>query len=90
MKNTGNRNGMPADVYARRVLDRIITRGDSPSEIWEGAQSWLLYFIVTWLPVWISVSRASWNGTRDGREHTDGNEQHKIFYAQFKLAKLRE
>ncbi|KAF1818614.1 NAD(P)-binding protein [Dissoconium aciculare CBS 342.82] len=67
MKNKGNSNGMPAAVYARRVVDKLV-RKNPPPEFWEGAQSWYLYYITTWIPTWIS---------------------HKIFYAVFKLAKLR-
>jgi 1-acylglycerone phosphate reductase len=66
MKNTGNRNGMPAAVYARRVLDQV-TRENPPREFWDGAQSWLLYFLVTWLPTWISVSRSLLDEVRNDR-----------------------
>lgn len=55
MKNDGNRNGTPPAEYARRVINEITCKNPS-SETWEGGQSWMLYYIDTWLPNWISVS----------------------------------
>ena len=79
---------MPAAVYARRVVSQV-TKKNPPTEFWDGAQSWLLYFVTTWLPTWISVSSQILTLTDRPGDLADLH-QHRLFYATFKLAKLRQ
>ncbi|GIZ44736.1 hypothetical protein CKM354_000792700 [Cercospora kikuchii] len=60
LKNQGNRNGMPANQYARFVVERV-TRPNPSREIWAGARAHTLWFIVTWLPLWMQFF--IWNRT---------------------------
>jgi 1-acylglycerone phosphate reductase len=52
-----NQNGMLPAEFARRVCDKVI-RKNPPSEFWEGGQNLLLYLLASWIPTWMSVSRA--------------------------------
>ncbi|KAF4950050.1 hypothetical protein FGADI_8496 [Fusarium gaditjirri] len=52
VKNGGNKNGMPADEYARAVVRQILGK-KYKREIWEGHQSRILRFMVTFFPLWL-------------------------------------
>lgn len=56
LKYEGNRNGMPPDMYARSVVDKVLqTR--TGAEIWEGALSWRIGMFAKILPLWLLVSQ---------------------------------
>lgn len=55
IKNQGNANGMPTDVYARAVVEQLMRKRTSP-EIWEGAMTKRLRFMVSLLPLQVLVS----------------------------------
>ncbi|PIA94430.1 NADPH-dependent 1-acyldihydroxyacetone phosphate reductase [Cercospora beticola] len=74
LKNQGNRNGMHADEYARFVVERV-TRPNPSREIWAGARAQTLWFIVTWLPLWIQVF--IWNRTFGLNRLRSGNLKRK-------------
>ncbi|TKA23294.1 hypothetical protein B0A50_07351 [Salinomyces thailandicus] len=40
--------GMPNEVYARSVVRQVLTGGKS--DVWEGALSWVAWFVVSFLP----------------------------------------
>ncbi|KAJ5267199.1 hypothetical protein N7478_010007 [Penicillium angulare] len=52
IKYEGNKNGMPAENYAASVVDKVM-RQRVDSEIWQGSLSWYIYFIVTFLPLYL-------------------------------------
>ncbi|KAH7024517.1 1-acyl dihydroxyacetone phosphate reductase [Microdochium trichocladiopsis] len=54
IKYKGNRNGMPARLYAESVVDKILRTGHPSSEIWEGKLAWVLGFVVNFCPRWFS------------------------------------
>lgn len=56
LKNQGNETGVAAADYARRVVSKV-TQSNPPREYWDGRKAWTLYFVVTMLPTFISVSR---------------------------------
>lgn len=49
LKHYGNRNGMPANDYAKSIVAKILVKRPS-SEIWEGRLAWALRFIVQFCP----------------------------------------
>ncbi|KAL2202240.1 NAD(P)-binding protein [Sarocladium strictum] len=53
LKCQGNKNGMPADEYARSVVAKILAR-QPRTEIWEGRLAWTLRFIVQFCPRWLA------------------------------------
>ncbi|KAF4335811.1 1-acyldihydroxyacetone-phosphate reductase [Fusarium beomiforme] len=52
VKEGGNKNGMPADAYARAVVRQILAP-TYKREIWEGHRSRMLRFMVTFFPLWL-------------------------------------
>ncbi|SMQ52578.1 unnamed protein product [Zymoseptoria tritici ST99CH_3D1] len=52
-KAQGNKTGMPAATYARRVANQV-TRGNPPHEFWDGGGAWVMFLIVSVLPSWLS------------------------------------
>ncbi|KAG4292565.1 hypothetical protein FPRO06_12053 [Fusarium proliferatum] len=52
VKNGGNKNGMPADEYARAVVRQILGK-TYKREVWEGHRSRILRFMVTFFPLWL-------------------------------------
>lgn len=46
--------GMPNEVYARSVVRQVLTGGKS--DVWEGALSWVAWFVVSFLPRGVMVS----------------------------------
>jgi 1-acylglycerone phosphate reductase len=57
IKYEGNRNGMPAEEYAKSVVDKLLRKGTG-AEIWEGKLSWKLGFLVNFFPLWFLVCNA--------------------------------
>lgn len=58
VKEGGNKNGMPADEYARAVVRQILAP-TYKREIWKGHRSRVLRFMVTFFPLWLLVSAKS-------------------------------
>ncbi|KAF5603937.1 1-acyldihydroxyacetone-phosphate reductase [Fusarium subglutinans] len=54
VKNGGNKNGMPADEYARVVVRQVLGK-KYKREIWEGHRARILRFMVTFFPIWLVV-----------------------------------
>jgi 1-acylglycerone phosphate reductase len=54
IKYNGNKNGMPAELYANSVVRKLI-RGKHGAEIWEGHLAWYLRFLVTFCPLAVLV-----------------------------------
>ncbi|KAG5794495.1 hypothetical protein H9Q69_006451 [Fusarium xylarioides] len=52
VKNGGNKNGMPADEYARVVVRQFLSK-KYRREIWEGHRARILRFMVAFFPVWL-------------------------------------
>ncbi|KAF5683469.1 1-acyldihydroxyacetone-phosphate reductase [Fusarium circinatum] len=52
VKNGGNKNGMPADEYARVVVRQVLGK-KYKREIWEGHRARILRFMVTFFPIWL-------------------------------------
>jgi 1-acylglycerone phosphate reductase len=54
-KSQGNKNGMPAGVYAQSVVSQILQKR-TKSELWQGKLAWQLRLLVTFCPLWFIVS----------------------------------
>ncbi|KAH6988448.1 hypothetical protein EDB80DRAFT_865430 [Ilyonectria destructans] len=52
IKYDGNNNGMPAEAYARSIVDKLL-RGKGSPEILEGTLARRLNFLVTVCPLWL-------------------------------------
>lgn len=46
LKAQGNKTGMPAATYARRVANQV-TRANPPHEFWDGGGAWVMFLIVS-------------------------------------------
>ena len=56
IKYQGNANGMPANVYAASITDKLVRRRAAP-EIWEGGMARMLRLVFMLLPSQLLVSR---------------------------------
>lgn len=57
VKYRGNKNGMVPHAYATSVVAQLM-RPQVGMEIWEGALTRLIRFLLTFLPLWLLVSRS--------------------------------
>ncbi|KAH7126059.1 hypothetical protein EDB81DRAFT_663480 [Dactylonectria macrodidyma] len=68
VKYEGNRNGMPPEVYAQSIINKLLQERTSP-EIWEGKLAWWLQFLVTFCPLWL----LNWLVSRQFQLHLVGS-----------------
>lgn len=55
VKIAGNKNGMPAEVFARSVVNKVMRRRTS-MEIWQGRLAGPLRILTSYFPLWFLVN----------------------------------
>ncbi|CRG89434.1 hypothetical protein PISL3812_06470 [Talaromyces islandicus] len=67
-KLKGNENGMPAEEFAKSVVDQV-TRRRTSMEIWQGKLAWPLRILTSYFPLWIVPTVFTMNPYKFGAVH---------------------